>query len=127
METARLAGTDLSSDNGGNKSCLTTYIFNPVDSCTGTPTPEELPSVLKTPDSGPIKSLSEDVLSSETHMHSNLLYDKIIPNERSSVLKKYALSYQNCSFGVGDHSKCCVGGHFERYVLLFHLLKIIEN
>lgn len=36
----------MSPDSGGNvgggdKSCLTTYIFNPVETCTGTPSPEK--------------------------------------------------------------------------------------
>lgn len=52
-------------------------------------------------------------------MHSNLLYDKILPNGRQTVLKDYELNYQSCNFGVGDHSKCCVGGHFERFVSFF--------
>lgn len=114
LVTARLAGADLSIENGGNKSCLTTYIFNPVDTCTGTPSPEKLPPLLKTPDSGPKQVLSEDVLPSDKHMHSNFVYDKILPNGRPNLLKDYELNYQNCNFGIGDHSKCCVGGHFGR-------------
>lgn len=30
-------------EDGGNKNCLTTYVFNPVDTCTATPSPEKYP------------------------------------------------------------------------------------
>lgn len=104
-----------------DKSCLTTYIFNPVETCTGTPSPEKI--FLKQPI---IELKPDDVISETQHMHSNFLYGKILHDGRPNFLTDYELSYKTCNFGA-DHGKCCVGGHFGKDLSFGHLYTISKS
>lgn len=121
----RLAGSELpQSGGGGDKSCLTTYIFNPVDTCTGTPSPEKFP--LKPPQhQEPPKPIG--VGNEVAHMHSNFLYGKILQDGRPNFLTEYELSYKNCNFDLSEHGKCCVGGRFGRDLSFGHLYTISRS
>jgi hypothetical protein len=60
-------------------------------------------------------------------MHPNFLYGKILHDGRPNFLTEYELSYKNCNFGVADHGKCCVGGHFGRDLSFGHLYTISKS
>ncbi|KAK9745908.1 PDZ domain of MCC-2 bdg protein for Usher syndrome [Popillia japonica] len=124
----RLAGTDLpSTEGGGVTNCLTTYVFNPVDSCTGTPSPEKL--LLKTPNYElkrfpPSSTTENDRTASET-----LVSPQSVAYDRKSLghcnyMAEYDLNLKVCQFGE-EHKKCCVGGHYGPELSTFgHLYTI---
>lgn len=127
----------MNTESRSDKSCLTTYIFNPVDTCTGTPSPPQKfsPTLKRLSSSNEIelKSLpqtrDDDFLhNNSSHMHPNFLYGKILHNGRPNFLTDYELSYKNCNFGgVDEHGKCCVGGHFGRDLSFGHLYTISKS
>lgn len=117
---------------GGDKSCLTTYIFNPVETCTGSPSPEKFP-VKTSPGSlklSPRNQHDEVTRVSpssplDAHMHPNFLYGKVLPDGRPNFLTDYEFNFQNYGpLNRTGHGKCCVGGPFVNDLNFGHLYTI---
>ncbi|CAH1175841.1 unnamed protein product [Phaedon cochleariae] len=127
--------SDLPEVGGGDedKSCLTTYLFNPVETCAGVQTPEKRPS--QAADAVGTRKRTENAHAHEkahapsnnAHMHPNFLFGKVSADGRPNFLRDYELSYRNCEWAEPDHAKCCVAGHFGRDLSFGHLYTISKT
>ncbi|CAG9769487.1 unnamed protein product [Ceutorhynchus assimilis] len=62
--------------------------------------------------------------TSNTHMHPNFLYGKILPDGRPNFLTDYGFNFQNYGPLGTNHSKCCVTGPFANDLNFGHLYTI---
>lgn len=112
-----LATTDnIKEDNvedGGIKNCLTTYVFNPVDTCTGTPSPEKYPlNDEQTKKTNEIIYAERDVSFLEERVVKNVVALSPSPNNIANNIK-FMADYGIKSNG-GEYcrtQKCCCGDH----------------
>lgn len=119
-----LAAPENLSESGGDKNCLTTYVFNPVDSCTGTPSPEK--TLAKNNEQ---KTLSQDDLKSP----ENLCEPNIILYERkclghSNFMAEYDINLKGCQhFGPDNYRKCCDVKPFKHDLSFGHFYSISRD